>query len=317
MEQEHTPQLSSDQREKILQARAQKYKAMGIPQPIAKQDLEESVAVSNSYASPTDAMSRLEQIKRGALKKDFQKIITKVESGTIVHPESFQAMPANRGSVRPQNQPQKKSAPPLVGFAPERTSGDNEALQMEQMLYGGGGNQRAQRQQNYYEDQGYQPGLHYEQEEPQVQPQYPQQRRNEEIISEDIYAPPALDYKAILEERFGVAKKNKQVVQEQAAPTNNALIMKKLNELEKRMTKMVMDVSEQIALKLINEMTSEIATEVAKKTAIQTTKNIILEFGKNGKSILVETAKIKKAEIVADNKVKIDGKFYKLTEIKA
>ena len=80
---------------------------------------------------------------------------------------------------------------------------------------------------------------------------------------------------------------------------------------------MVMDVSEQIALKLINEMTSEIATEVAKKTAIQTTKNIILEFGKNGKSILVETAKIKKAEIVADNKVKIDGKFYKLTEIKA
>ena len=112
-------QLSPEERERILQQRAKRFQAMGIPQPIAQTELAESVAVSNSYAAKsTDPMSRLEQIKRGALKKDFQKIITQVESGAYVHPESFQEIPVNRPSNggRPQN-PQKKSAPPLAGFS--------------------------------------------------------------------------------------------------------------------------------------------------------------------------------------------------------
>ena len=287
---------------------------MGIPQPIAHEALVESAAVSSSL-SAKDPMSRLEQIKRGALKNDFRKIINKVESGEISNLNTFHEIPVNKGGRAPA---QKVKAPAVAGFVPQRTAEDNEALELEAMLYGGGGTrqQRPQPQQDYYQEQ-YQQGLHYE-PQPQIQPQT---RKNEAVINEDIYAPPPVDYRAALEKRLKIPlTKNNQVQEvpsQEKTALNNTLFMKKLTELEGRMQEMVMDVSEQIALKLINEMTPEIATEVAKKTAVQTTKNIILEFGKNGKTILVESAKVKRAEVIAADKVKIDGKIYKLTEIKS
>jgi hypothetical protein len=64
---------------------------------------------------------------------------------------------------------------------------------------------------------------------------------------------------------------------------------------------------------LVVEKATQVATEIAKKTV----KQIILEFAKSGKEILVESDRIKKAEIVAKDKVKINGKLYKLTEIKS
>jgi hypothetical protein len=67
----------------------------------------------------------------------------------------------------------------------------------------------------------------------------------------------------------------------------------------------------------IVEMVSELSKKIAAETAKETVKKIILEFAKSGKEILVESTKIKKAEIVAKDKVKIDGKIYKLVELKS
>ena len=54
---------------------------------------------------------------------------------------------------------------------------------------------------------------------------------------------------------------------------------------------------------------TSIALEASKKMI----KQVILEYVKEGKDIIVESKRIKKAEIIAKNKIKIDGKVYKVT----
>jgi hypothetical protein len=56
-----------------------------------------------------------------------------------------------------------------------------------------------------------------------------------------------------------------------------------------------------------------ISKQVAEIVSKQMIKNVIIEYAKAGQDIIVESKKIKKAEIVDKNKVKIDGKVYKLT----
>lgn len=58
-----------------------------------------------------------------------------------------------------------------------------------------------------------------------------------------------------------------------------------------------------------NKKVTEIALETSKKMI----KQVILEYVKEGKDIIVESKTIKKAEIIAKNKIKIDGKVYKVT----
>jgi hypothetical protein len=60
------------------------------------------------------------------------------------------------------------------------------------------------------------------------------------------------------------------------------------------------------------ELTEKI-TEVAKKVSKDMIKNVIMELSKSKGGLIVESKNVKKAEIVAKNKVKIDGKVYKLT----
>jgi len=60
------------------------------------------------------------------------------------------------------------------------------------------------------------------------------------------------------------------------------------------------------------ELTEKI-TEVAKKVSKDMIKNVIMELSKAKGGLIVESKNVKKAEIVAKNKVKIDGKVYKLT----
>jgi hypothetical protein len=60
------------------------------------------------------------------------------------------------------------------------------------------------------------------------------------------------------------------------------------------------------------ELTDKI-TEVAKKVSKDMIKNVIMELSKSKGGLIVESKSVKKAEIVARNKVKIDGKVYKLT----
>jgi hypothetical protein len=60
------------------------------------------------------------------------------------------------------------------------------------------------------------------------------------------------------------------------------------------------------------ELTEKI-TEVAKKVSKDMIKNVIMELSKTKGGLIMESKNVKKAEIVAKNKVKIDGKVYKLT----
>lgn len=60
------------------------------------------------------------------------------------------------------------------------------------------------------------------------------------------------------------------------------------------------------------ELTERI-TEVAKKVSKDMIKNVIMELSKTKGGLIMESKSVKKAEIVAKNKVKIDGKVYKLT----
>jgi hypothetical protein len=115
----------------------------------------------------------------------------------------------------------------------------------------------------------------------------------------DIYgAQPTVDYKAAIEDRVG----QKYPIKESNNPyLKNSVAAQQLTIQEERIEQ------------LIVEKATKVATEIAKKTV----KQIILEFAKSGKEILVESDRIKKAEIVAKDKVKINGKLYKLTEIKS
>jgi len=60
------------------------------------------------------------------------------------------------------------------------------------------------------------------------------------------------------------------------------------------------------------ELTEKI-TEVAKKVSKDMIKNVIMELSKAKGGLIMESKSVKKAEVVAKNKVKIDGKIYKLT----
>ena len=287
--------------EQIREEKARRFKEMGIPTPIPQHQIQQAAA---STVKNPSVLSTLEQIKRGFKKNEFQKVdnfdAAKAKNGNA---NSFQPI----SEQRPAPSQQQAYVKPVLQekFDMPSTSGYNELVEAERMLNGSGG------ANGYY------------QEQPRYEVPQPQQYHSvEPDYDTSIYGPPPMDYRAKIAEKYQVKipvkrHENPETQRQEASTLNNSVFMKKLNELEDRMQDMAIDVSERIALKLINEMTTDIAAEIAKKTAIETTKNIILEFAKKGKSILVESAKVKKAEVLSPDKVKIDGKIYKLTEIKA
>jgi hypothetical protein len=116
-------------------------------------------------------------------------------------------------------------------------------------------------------------------------------------VNENSESYPATDYRQKLQERLN----KKTSLSEENPYLKNSLAAKNISLQEEQ----------------IVEMVSELSKKIAAETAKETVKKIILEFAKSGKEILVESTKIKKAEIVAKDKVKIDGKIYKLIEIKS
>jgi hypothetical protein len=60
------------------------------------------------------------------------------------------------------------------------------------------------------------------------------------------------------------------------------------------------------------ELTEKI-TEIAKKVSRDMIKKVILELSESKGGLVIESKNVKKAEVIARNKVKIDGKVYKLS----
>lgn len=274
---------------------AEKYRKMGIPMPISQAEMNESANVRRG--GNKDMLSKIEMIRKGAKKNDFKSIIQKVEGGGIVNKNIHQDIPVSKPGQKGQNGQNVKTVA-VENYRPE--GGSSEALEAERIMFGGSSSvpERvvSQPQQTAH---GVQPSI------------------------DENYGPP-VDWRQKIQDRFKVdvisdlPSKHNQPVEStrQEGFLNNSVMQKKLNELENRMQDMAIEVAEQMAVKVVNEMVAEIATEVSRKTAIETTKKIILEFGKAGKQILVETSKVKKAEIISKDKVKIEGKIYKLTEVK-
>lgn len=103
-----------------------------------------------------------------------------------------------------------------------------------------------------------------------------------------------------------------QMMEEKSAQVYPAKNLSQNPYLKNSVAAQTMTVQEERIEKFVVEKATQVATEVAKKIV----KQIIIEAAKSGKEILVESEKVKKAEIVAKDKVKINGKLYKLTEIK-
>ena len=65
----------------------------------------------------------------------------------------------------------------------------------------------------------------------------------------------------------------------------------------------------------LQNLISEMATNIAKKVCVGMIKKVLSESEKNGITIINESDKIKKAEFVEKNIVKIAGKTYKITPL--
>ena len=274
---------------------AEKYKKMGIPMPLPTNEIATTPSqIAEAKGNPMWA--KLEAIKKGANKGTFQNIIAKSEK--ITHPNAPPpSMPVNKKTGQ---QPVTKSVA-LESFQVAKTKEDYE---IERMLGGGG----------YSE-----PSVVYNPQNPQAPPTQ-QQLYEAQIPNTEAYGPPSsMDYQTKmaerLKEKYGVQlqpKANAVVQQSQSGLINEAYVKKELHELEDRMQDMIMDVAETFAKKMVEEF----ATKIARETAKDTVKKIIIELAKSGKNIIVESNKVKQAEVVAKDKVKIGGKIYKLTEVK-
>jgi hypothetical protein len=101
------------------------------------------------------------------------------------------------------------------------------------------------------------------------------------------FGPSNLDTKSILQARL----KQKQEESQDVSLNNEKVVSINLTEAE------------------LNEKITNISKSISKKMI----KSVLLEMSKSSGGLIVESKNVKKAEIVAKNKVKIGGKIYKLT----
>jgi hypothetical protein len=283
----------------------EKYKSMGIPAPISTAGLATTptdiALAKGATGGKSEMLLKLEAIRKGANRNVFKTFIEKAEPGAVTHPSAPPAsIPVHRGGG---GAPQQVKKVALETFAPVAKT--REELEVERMLNGGGGYS--------------QPAVVYNPENPQAAPTQ-QQLYEAQIPTTEAYGPPpTVDYQqklaARLRDKFGVSLQPKQIAETQQNEGNllsETFVKRQIAELEDRMPDMIMDISEKISKIMVEKFAKEIAEEAAKKTVIK----IISEFAKSGKNIIVETNRVKQAEVVSKDKVKIGGKVYKLTEVK-
>jgi len=164
------------------------------------------------------------------------------------------------------------NSPKVESFQPSTTGLDAEAKRMEALLYGGGGGSASSYSDTLSEQ--VEPGL--------------------DSYGDNI---PVRDVRAEFHQRM--QQKGTQPSQEymqyaqQPQPNSHG---NNINLTEEEFKRRVIAISRAVAKKVSSEMI----------------KQVILEYVKSGKDIIVESKNIKKAEIVGAGKVKIEGKVYKL-----
>ena len=224
----------------------QRFAEMGIPKPVTPMT-NPGVVPRNS-----EMASKMEQIRNGSLKNNFQQFIDKSEKTS--------SMPASIPVPKVGKNPNEKTkdAPALSSFTPKSNS---EASMLENMMYGGGSLPTSQTS-----------------------------------VSSDVsdFGPQNVDIRSRLKQRL--EEKQGEVNQGSHFAQPQQTFSQPITETQ------LTDA----------ELTDKI-TEVAKKVSKDMIKNVIMELSKAKGGLIMESKNVKKAEIVAKNKVKIDGKVYKLT----
>lgn len=192
--------------------------------------------------------------------------------------KQFESVPVPKQKKNP-NAPPPTNVPEIKAFSPDSSSSSEAAL-LERTLYG---------------EVGAKPN--------------PYQESSAEEQNQQSYSPSP----RIIEEDFSVDPTGSQFIADFKARMRSSATKTKtpvssiITTREQRPTGLNMTEEE------LDRRIVELATQVSKNMI----KKVILESTKNGSGIILETDKVKKVEIVGNNVVKLGGKLYKLTPVKA
>jgi len=289
-----TPQLTEEQVRSAQQKKLELFKKNGYPMPTAP-----VVPSGNPLI-----LNKIQQIKMGLKKNEFADIIHKeVQDPTLPLP-----VPLNKNrqqqKQRPGMPPQKAAGPPPPDLFSAAPMVSNELMEVERLL-GMDNPSPAARPQAYG-----QPGLIGAGNRLPEMPQASDE--------EGIYAAQEVKSKfySTLQEKQARMQQPPAYMPENTAPQyypqqgmapQQPYVQPYPYQAPMLPAGMVMVNEEDLKKKIIN-----ISTQVAKKISEQMIKSVLSEYLKQSKNTIVESEKIKKAEVVGENVVKIDGKVYKL-----
>lgn len=315
-EDNYTPQspIQDENANTLRMQRMQKFQSMGIPVPQAPQ-----VAISTVHTIKDPRMLEIfNAVKSGAKRKEFSKIVHQGEKPLPAsqhlnrQQQAKQQAQLQNQAGRNGNQPESTRPANKVELFQEAPVFNTDLAEAERILNGDFDTPRrpgnpanpnqlppVDRQALTYEnindvDNGarftneFKNKFHSTLQEKQRNVQYQQPAVNPQYGYTPQYQPQPQNTQYL----------NSPVIQ-------SGMIIISEEDLKKK----IINYSSQICKKIVEQV---INTEIAQ------VKKLLTEFVKQqgGKGTITETATIKKAEIVGNNAIKMNGKIYKLTEVK-
>lgn len=301
------PPIQDENANALRIQRMQKFQSMGIPTPQAPQ-----VAISTVHTIKDPRMLEIfNAVKSGAKRKEFSKIVHQGEK-PLPASQHLNRQQQARQAGRNGNQPESTRPINKVELFQEAPVFNNDLAEAERILNGDFDTPRrpanpanpnqlppVDRQGLTYEnmndgDNGarftneFKTKFHSTLQEKQRNVQYQQPAVNPQHGYTQQYQP----------QPQNVQYPNSPIIQ-------SGMIVISEEDLKKK----IINYSSQICKKIVEQV---INTEIAQ------VKKLLTEFVKQqgGKGTITETATIKKAEIVGNNSIKMNGKIYKLTEVK-
>ena len=265
--------------------------------------------VVTSVGNPA-ILNKIQQIKAGLKKNEFEDIIYK----EVNNPNAHVNVPLTRKPQhRPQGSTQKPGGPPAPELFSAAPMGmDSSLLEAERLMFGdvtpsrptimrpqtqgpvGPGNRIAELSQPTEEEASYATQNIIQkfhstvaQKQAALQQQQSMMQQNAPMIdqSHQFYPP-----QQPVQMPYGAQGQYGYPAPQPILPQGSIII----NE-------------EDLKKKIIN-----ISSQVAKKISEQMIKTVLSEYLKQSKNTIVESERVKKAEVVGENVVKIDGKIFKL-----
>lgn len=257
--------------EELKQARLEKYRQMGMPVPIDKQIIEQSI--SQIPVKNQNIYNKLQAIKQGANKSLNREIINHgVKNAQTFQPlgegKSKNAQVHKNGRTMDAPPLEEHSAAPIPNYddmfstgsgpsQPQMPSGDRKSLSIDVDPNDTGRNFTNSIREKFQEKmaaKGY------------AQPEY---------VSENTQPGTQQSF-----------------IKTTSPQLHSGMILIDEAELSKKMT--------------------DIATSVAKSISEKMIKSVLNEYMKSDKDLIIESDKIKKAEMIGKDAVRIDGKVFKL-----